>query len=414
MSSSIKFAHSAHISPKGKPKNNTTQMWSMLTAGLAVGFLGMYFTITRPMSERIQFLETDLAMMQSEMHQLVGTRDDLWKTNDLLSGLRQQQRQMGEAYQALAAMRQMKNEVIALVNDHDAAKHSIAQVADLQQTIIATQASLNETRQAVAELKSLQQDVVALGGAMTEQQEQLAVARETLAQVDALNKSVVQSGTAVESAKSVVNAVDKLTGSMIARSDALSKSTEVVHQIDGLHTQLTAQAEKLPQAEQTLSDMAALEDRLATHNPETTKQASANLAALTELESELSTGSEQITSALRTIELLEDFQSEMEHQAASLVEMRRDLMEITFLESTVEETLSVLKPLIQLTDMRRMNDTEVREAARVIMDRRIADSRSRRNGEPASRVAEREIPAPRIAPREHVEEQKVPTPIDVE
>lgn len=413
MSSSIKFAHSAHISPKGKPKSNTAQMWSMLTAGLACGFLGMYFTITRPMSERMEFLETDLAMMQSEMHQLVGTRDDLWKTNDLLSGLRQQQRQMGEAYQALAAMRQMKSEVIALVNDNDAAKDSIAQVAELQQTIIDTQASLNETRQAVADLKSLQQDVVALGGAMNKQREQIAASHETLAQVDELHKAVSQTGSTVDSAKSVVNAVDKLTGSMIARTDALAESTEVVHQIDGLHTQLTAQAGKLPQAEQTLSEMAALEDRLATRNPETSKQATANLAALTELETELSTGSEQITSALRTIELLEDFQSEMEHQAASLVEMRRDLMEITFLESTVEQTLNVLKPLIQLTDMRRMNDVEVREAARVIMDRRIADGRNRK-GEPASRVAEREIPAPRIAPREKVEEQKVPTPIDVE
>lgn len=48
------------------------------------------------------------------------------------------------------------------------------------------------------------------------------------------------------------------------------------------------------------------------------------------------------------------------------------------------------------------------------MDRRIADSRNR-NSEPASRVAERDIPAPRIAPREDVvEEQKVPAPIDLE
>lgn len=416
MATGIKFTHAAHIAPKIKPKSATSHMWGMLTAGLACGFLGMYFTVTQPMASRMQLLETDIALMQTEMHQLVGTRDDLWKTNDLLTGLRQQQRQLAEAQQALASIRHMRNDLVALMDQHELAMSSLTQVAGLQASLIGNHADLVQSREAVTRIETLQQDLVALGTAAEEQQGSIAMANQTLDRVEALASKAMQQEESLAMASSVIDTVDRLTGSLMAREEPLAMSAAVVRQVESLQDQLQLQAEQLPRAAATLEQMTALENQLASRDPALTKQAQENLAALTHLGRELSTGTARIASAVQTIELLEDFQTEVTSQAEALTNMRRDLMEITFLESTVKQTLQVLKPLIQLTDMRRMSDAEVREAARVIIDRRIADSRLRKEIEANTRMAERDIPTPRVSPREDgtIEERQVPPPSDIE
>lgn len=413
-SNGLKFTHSAHIAPKIKPKNKQAHWWGMLAAGLSCGLLGMYFTITRPMTERMRALEADLAIMQTEMHQLVGTRDDLWKTNDLLTGLRHQQRQLAEAGQSLAALRDMKHEVIALADQHQQAMQQLAAISRLQSTLVANSAAVEEAEVAIGQVQELQQAVTELGKQSLARQSQIAAAQGTLLSLDDLTSQTIKQQATVEAAQSMLKSVDKLSGSLLGRGEALARSSEVVQQMDALQSQIAQQSEKLPVAIANWQEIAGLHQELAAHDPKLTAQAERNLIALQDLGTDLSTGSDRITSAVQTIELLEDFQSQMQVHANTLTNMRRELMEIAFLESTVKQTLQVLKPLIQLTDMRRMSDREVREAARVIMDRRIADSRLN-NDEPApSKLAGRDEMTPLITPKQTGGEQKVPVPTDLE
>jgi len=411
--SGMKFTHSAHISPTPKPEaGKRPAMLAMLTAGLAIGFMGMYFTVTRPMSKRMQMVESNLSLMQTEMHQLVGTRDALWKTNDLLTGLRQQQRQLAEAEQSLVSMRQMKNEVLSLASEQQSAMQTLQGMKSMQATLIKNQSSMDQSRKALASIAMLQKNMVKLGESAITAQAEIVTAQKTMNEMEKLTTRMVSQSENIASADLVIDSVDELSASLVQREEPLTHSKSIVSQMASLQDSLMQQTKMMPAAEETVQKMTALEDRLAGHDQEVAMQAASNLEKMMMFQKELSAGSEHITAAIQTVELMEGFQSQIEDQASMLSGMRRDLMEITFLESTVKQTLQVLKPLIQLSDLKRMSNTEVREAARVILDRRIADSRSHKSVAP-TRVAEKTIESPKMTPAP-VKEQLVPNPTDLD
>ncbi|TWT59469.1 hypothetical protein [Rubinisphaera italica] len=406
------FKHNAHISPKPNPNRKISKTWSMLTAGLVFGLFGMYLTVTKPMTERMHTLESEIAMMQSEMHMLVGTRDDLWKTNDLLTGLRQQQRQMSEVQQSLASIRKMRDDVLALSSGQDVAMNTLDNLASMQ-TVLKTQSeSIAQSQDSLAHMVSMNEHVVRLGKSANITRQDLLAADQVMADVQHVTERMSKQAEGMNEASMVLTAMDDLTNKIVAKKSNLEESNEILTKIDGLHAQIIKQQEAIPEAEQSLARMAALEAKLLEQNQEDLTKASVNLQEMMTFQKDLATDNTRITSAIQTVELLEDFQLELEHQAALLSNMRSELQEITILKSTVEDTLAVLKPLIQLSDLRRLSDVEVRDAARVILDRRIADGRSHKS----SRIAEHQIHSPVMGPINHEgsETLKVPVPTDLE
>ncbi|HBN74272.1 MAG TPA: hypothetical protein DD473_00305 [Planctomycetaceae bacterium] len=384
----------------------------MLTAGLVFGLFGMYLTVTKPMTERMHTLESEIAMMQSEMHMLVGTRDDLWKTNDLLTGLRQQQRQMSEVQQSLASIRKMRDDVLALSSGQDVAMNTLDNLASMQ-TVLKTQSeSIAQSQDSLAHMVSMNEHVVRLGKSANKTRQDLLAADQVMADVQHVTERMSKQAESMNEASMVLTAMDDLTNNIVAKKSNLEESNEILTKIDGLHVQIIKQQEAIPEAEQSLARMAALEAKLLEQNQEDLTKASVNLQEMMTFQKDLATDNTRITSAIQTVELLEDFQLELEHQAALLSNMRSELQEITILKSTVEDTLAVLKPLIQLSDLRRLSDVEVRDAARVILDRRIADGRSHKS----SRIAEHQIHSPVMGPINHEgsETLKVPVPTDLE
>ncbi len=412
----FQFTHSAHIKPKPRRNLLASRTWSVLTAGLVFGFLGMYFTVTRPMSERMRMLESDIAMMQSDMHQLVGTRDDIWKTNDLLTGLRQQKRQIAEAELSLASIRKLRSDVLALTAGQETAFATLANLADMQKTLAEQAPVVAQSREALGAMMTLTEHVVRIGDSAAKARPNLVAVNEAIddfqAQTSLMSNQMAAASETINAAGEVLNSVNMLTTNMLQQQEQIDASEAVVARISDLHDSIAAQEETTDAAKQTVAKMASLEEELAEQDPAKFAKASANLKDMVAIQDELSTDNTRISNAVETVELLEDFQEEIQHQAAMLTEMRRDLQEVTVLKMTVEQTLSVLKPLIQLSDLRRLSDAEVRDAARVILDRRIADGRSQKV---PSRIAEHDIQSPMITPSEKsADGPKVPTPTDLE
>ena len=52
--------------------------------------------------------------------------------------------------------------------------------------------------------------------------------------------------------------------------------------------------------------------------------------------------------------------------------MRRSLIEIGMMETTVSRVSRMMKPLVELGNLRRLSDDEMRQAARSILDGRTA------------------------------------------
>ncbi len=78
--------------------------WSMLFVGLAVGFLGMDIMVRRPMMRELSQVRSELSSVERDMEELVGVRNNVWETNNLLTGLKSQYRQLEEARLRLTSL----------------------------------------------------------------------------------------------------------------------------------------------------------------------------------------------------------------------------------------------------------------------------------------------------------------------
>ena len=86
-----------------------------------------------------------------------------------------------------------------------------------------------------------------------------------------------------------------------------------------------------------------------------------------------------VTDAVETLELLTDLGTELRQQTESIAGLRKSLMEVVMLETTIGRALRVLEPLAQLKNLTRLSEPEVRAAARAILDQRGAKLSRRDN-----------------------------------
>ena len=100
--------------------------------------------------------------------------------------------------------------------------------------------------------------------------------------------------------------------------------------------------------------------------------AAANLESMVQLQNTLSAQTQQVASAVQNLELIDEFQSEVTNHFRSMDGLRRNLMDLALLEPSVNKVAQVLQPLTDISNLRRLDDNEVRAAARIILDRRNA------------------------------------------
>ena len=99
-------------------------------------------------------------------------------------------------------------------------------------------------------------------------------------------------------------------------------------------------------------------------------QARQNLDSMLSLQERLSHQTEEVASVIQNLEIMDDFRTEVSAHVASLETLRHTLMELAMMESTLGRVANVVEPLTQIGNLRRLGEEEVREAARVILDRR--------------------------------------------
>jgi archaellum component FlaC len=133
---------------------------------------------------------------------------------------------------------------------------------------------------------------------------------------------------------------------VLGASEQLSASLENARQLNELNGMLSGEAERIATARQ-------------------------NLQALLTIQKQLATATEQVTAAVQNFEILNEFQEEVSLHIRSLESLRRTLLEIAMMETTLGRVARTIEPLTQIGNLRRLGDEEVREAARVILDRRM-------------------------------------------
>ena len=105
------------------------------------------------------------------------------------------------------------------------------------------------------------------------------------------------------------------------------------------------------------------------------------------LEESLRNRSDNIADAVEALEVLTDLQQDIREHIETLGGMRRDLMEVVLLESSVARVVRMLGPLTELARLRRLSGDEIRAAARS-----ITSQRSARQHQPTRRAIPEPVP----------------------
>jgi len=362
-------------------------MWMSMLMSLGVVFFGMQLMMVGPLKGRLDSIQTRLDLSESSMNKLVAVRESVFRTNDLLTSLAEQSSQLQGLKDSIESIQTLNTTVRKEAKSADAAMVALNQITSIQSRLIGTE---QQTLQAASRLNSIEE----LQKAIIDGTESTEVAANSLEGLVALqNRLIASSNNYEQASKGIANLAD-LTQRMVAQSDEVALAAQKFDEFVGLKNAVTAVAtdlelaqssvaglgalkneliassENLPVAEETARTLVALNDRLSGQMPKL-DSAQKNLESLLVLQDSLSNQSNRVVEAIQNLEIMDDFRTEVDAHVKSLVSLRRTLMDIAMMESTLGRVAQVIEPLIQISNLRRLGDEEIREAARVILDRRM-------------------------------------------
>ena len=337
-------------SPSVPDAGTTHRTWWIAGGAVVLALVGIQMLVTQPLARQLAGVQQNLIRVEQDMTDLVGARDAIWETSDLLAGIQDQSDRL------------------------DATRTAIETIQDFREQVENAAAGLDETRGVLVQLSALQNRIV----------DESAGHR---AAMTALNRLVQLRDVAVTGVERTDRAVAEVTR-LQGVADDLDQAHDQIEQLVELRDAILHGGEDTDEARATLDQLVLLQDSLNTHASDVAV-ADKNLSTLLALGESLRTRSDDIASAVESVEVLADLQRDIHEHVRSLSGMRRELMEVVLLQSTVARVVRILGPLSELADLRRLSATEIRAAARSI-------SRQRANNQQAQRVIRRpEIESPR-------------------
>jgi hypothetical protein len=367
-------------------------MWISMLMSLAVVFFGMQLMMVGPLKGRLDGIQTRLDLSDEHLNRIAGTRGNVWEANDLLSSLEDQHSKLAGMRAALTQIGDLRRSLEKESDSATAALTALDRLATVQKRIIASRQQTNEAFEQVAGLENLR-DAVLSGSGQTE------VADNTLQGMLALQKRVIAASNGYEKASTSIACMAELTQRLVDSDEKLQLASRKFDEFVGLQNRMIAAADvfekadtNFASAQDSASKLIALKEQIlssadslgvAEGNARTLvamnntlngglnlKVAAANLDQMIQLQNSLGEQTGQVASAVQTLEILDDFQTEVSTHVRSLTGLRRTLVELAMMESTVGRVAQVMAPLTELSSLRRLGESEIREAARVIMDRR--------------------------------------------
>ncbi|MEO1982133.1 MAG: hypothetical protein ABGZ24_16565 [Fuerstiella sp.] len=363
-------------------------MWISMLMSLAVVFFGMQLMMVGPLKGRLDGIQTRLDLADEHLNKIVGTRDNVWEANDLLTSLQNQHNKLADVRVAITQIGDLRRSLEKESESATAALTALDRMAAVQKRIVASRQQTDEAFGQVANLESLRDEILSGSG-------QTEVADNSLNGMLALQKRVIAASNGYEQASTSIASLTELTQRMVKSDANLQLASKKFDEFVGLQNRMIAAADAFEKADinfasaqESVSKLAALKEQIlsttdsidvAQGNARTLvamnstlngglnlKVAAANLDEMIRLQNSLGEQTTQVASAVQTLEIL----AEVATHVRSLTGLRRTLVELAMMESTVGRVAQVMAPLTELSSLRRLGESEVREAARVIMSRR--------------------------------------------
>lgn len=346
---------------------------TMLVAA-AIVFFGLQIMMVGPLKSQLENIQARLDDSEKDMRKLVAERNQLWRTNDLLSGLQDQAAQIDNISATLTSIRGLREHVALEAKESQKALAAFNSIAALHKKLAAQDA---HTEMALTQLDGL----LALRQSVVDSSKDSDAAISALDDLASVADAAIAGSSQVEEAEESIGKLAELKYRMLGESDGLAEAEKGLERIAALHGKLASG--QIADAEENANRLLVINDSLAAAD---TTAAGTNLDSLFALESKLAVKGANVAQAVQTLEILDDFQVEVDRHVRSLEGIRRTMVEVAMLESSVGRAARVLEPLVELSNLRRLGEREVREAARVILDQRA--TRVSQNSAIARRTAD--------------------------
>jgi hypothetical protein len=375
----------------------------LLAAILAATVLAVNLSIVRPMKDRMEELKQEVAAMQSEVQLLVGERDQVRSTNDLLSGLKAQEAVFEDARHSLSAMRQFREQIAAECQKTNEVLASVEKLAILQQTVLHYRDLTEPATKVLTQIVGLQKQLVdqnvtaddavdavnrltALKRNLMAEAVDTTAAESGLTQMANLKTQILAQTEDLSTAGARAKELLELKSQIMDKTGDLDSATTAVEGLLAVKDQLVVRGGQIADARQNAERLLGLRDRLA-ENPAKIDAAERSAARMIEVQKKLAGESPNLAESIKSVETLIDFQHEFQKQIHSLDGMRRSLMEFVLMENTVTRAVRMLQPLLELGNLRHLNEDQLRQIARSISENQSTRLSKNDSGRGPSRAA---------------------------
>ena len=390
--------------------------WSMLFVGLATGFLGMDIMVRRPMMRELASVRTELSSVERDMEELVGVRNQVWETNNLLTSLKSQYRQLEDARVSMSAIAQLRTEIEDEAGHTTAAFSKLDRLVGLQNAVLRNSDNVESAEVSLDRMVAMQGHLVESGentGNAISAINQLVKVRNAaeveVANIDSaydavqkfgeLKNQIMTNGEGLDIAQEHVAALAAIKNDVFNESNDVAAAHEAARNMIALKSDINEKSEGLETAKQNAEELFTLKDAVVSQGGNTESafanterlftlrdaliaetdldSAEGNLNQLVEIQDTLNRQTAEVADAVDTLEVLTDLNDELQTQVITIDGMRKSLLDVVLMESTVRKVAGILEPLAELSNLRRLSSADMREAARVIMDQRTSRVASR-------------------------------------
>ncbi|MBX3442366.1 MAG: hypothetical protein KF774_08155 [Planctomyces sp.] len=352
--------------------------WPTLISGIAIGLASMQLLVARTVTTRVDQLSRDVAQMRGQVVELAGSANDARRTNDLLAELADQRQRLQAASQTVADLRRIQTQLEQEGARLSASANVVKGLRQLQAEVIAQQPQLDAATRSVAASAALQNRMSEMAQRLPAQAAGIAEAEAVVAQLAGLKEHALEHRDGVEAAREQVDALNTLVNGLNQGGERLIQARVAAGELVAIKNVLAIEMDGIERSQNAAGQLLALNETLSGARQISIDEAQSNLRSMLQVQEQLSGQTRLIAESVENLDLLADFQTVLNEQLTNLDGLRRQLTDLVMMEAAMARAAKTLAPLAEIGSMRGLNEHEVREAARAILDRRTSRSTTTR------------------------------------